>query len=194
MTSDNAPYIVFYVLAAVFVATSLFSRRIPLGKAAKMGLAWLGIFGAVFLIFAFRSDISDIGQRLKAEATGSAIVSSEAVRIPISDDGHFWVDAKVNGHTIRFMVDSGASVTTISAGQAKSAGITIGNRKGVVNTANGRILVTQGWADRLQVGSIERTDFPVDVNDRDEVNLLGMNFLSSLSGWRVEGNYLVLVP
>jgi predicted aspartyl protease len=32
----------------------------------------------------------------------------------------------------------------------------------------------------------------VDINDRDETNVLGMNFLSTLSGWRVEGNYLVL--
>lgn len=178
----------------MFVATSLIGRRIPLGKAAKMGLAWIGIFGVAFLIFAFRSEISGFGQRIKAEATGSAIVSGEAVRIPISEDGHFWVDAEVNGRTIRFMVDSGASVTTISSNEAKAAGVTLGTRKGVVNTANGRILVTQGWADRLQVGSIERTEFPVDVNDRDGVNLLGMNFLSSLSGWRVEGNYLVLVP
>jgi predicted aspartyl protease len=42
--SDNAPYIVFYVIGAVFVATALIGRRIPMGKAAKMALAWIAIF------------------------------------------------------------------------------------------------------------------------------------------------------
>ena len=51
---------------------------------------------------------------------------------------------------------------------------------------------TLGYIDRLQVGSIERMDFPININERDDMNLLGMNFLSSLKGWRVEGNYLVL--
>jgi aspartyl protease family protein len=52
----------------------------------------------------------------------------------------------------------------------------------------------QSYADRLQIGSIERTDFPVDVSEQEGSNLLGMNFLRSLQGWRVEGNYLVLQP
>jgi aspartyl protease family protein len=52
----------------------------------------------------------------------------------------------------------------------------------------------QSSADRLQVGSIERTDFPVDVSGQEDLNLLGMNFLRSLQSWRVEGNYLVLQP
>jgi hypothetical protein len=42
--SDNAPYVVFYVLGAVFVASALIGRRIPMAKAAKMALAWIGIF------------------------------------------------------------------------------------------------------------------------------------------------------
>ena len=191
---DKAPYVVFYVLAGLLVASSLIGRRIPLGKAAKMGLAWLAIFAVFFGIFAFRRELSGVGQRLKAETTGSAIVAGETVRIPISDDGHFWVDASVNGHEVRFMVDSGASVTTISSDEARAAGIAVGTKRAIVNTANGRMLVAQGYAERLQVGSIERTDFPVDINDQDGLNLLGMNFLSSLSSWRVEGNYLVLAP
>ncbi|MGN6155421.1 MAG: hypothetical protein ACTHN4_06775 [Sphingomicrobium sp.] len=54
MNDDNAPYVVFYVLAAVFVASSLIGRRLPVGQAAKMALAWIAIFivaitAAVFL-------------------------------------------------------------------------------------------------------------------------------------------------
>jgi aspartyl protease family protein len=71
--------------------------------------------------------------------------------------------------------------------------VPIGSETTVVNTANGPTREIKGWAD-LQVGLIERTDFPIDINEHDDTNLLGMNFLSSLSSWRVEGNYLVLQP
>ncbi len=52
--TENAPYVVFYVLAAVFVASSLIGRRLPIGRTVKMVLAWVAIFivaiaAAVFL-------------------------------------------------------------------------------------------------------------------------------------------------
>ena len=38
-------------------------------------------------------------------------------------DGHFWVDAQVNGKTVKFLVDSGATVTTIDRDTALEAGV-----------------------------------------------------------------------
>ena len=52
--NDRAPYIVFYVLAAVFVASSLIGRRrLPVGSAAKMALAWVAIFVVAVTIAVF---------------------------------------------------------------------------------------------------------------------------------------------
>lgn len=191
---EQGPYIIYYVVAAVFVASSLIGMRQPIGKTLKMVLAWVAIFGVGFILFSFRSEFSGLGQRLKAEAMGSPIQDGEQVRIPIADDGHFWVSAKLNGRDVRFMVDSGASVTTISRQTAEAAGVPVGNDHVIVNTANGPTRATKAYADRLQVGSIEKTDFPVDINENDDTNLLGMNFLSTLQSWRVEGTYLVLQP
>ena len=191
---ERGPYIIYYVVAAVFVASSLIGMRQPIGKTMKMALAWVAIFGVGFILFSFRSEFSGFGQRLKAEAMGSPIQDGEQVRIPIADDGHFWVAAKLNGRDVRFMVDSGASVTTVSRDTAMAAGIPIGNEHVIVNTANGPATATKGYADRIQIGSIEKTDFPVDINENDDTNLLGMNFLSTLQSWRVEGTYLVLQP
>ena len=134
-----------------------------------------------------------IGKRLRAEATGTPIVAGEAIRIPISDDGHFWVIAKLNGQDVRLMVDSGASITTVSRNIAESAGMPTDGYKGIVSTANGQVTVTRSRAD-LRLASIERPELTVHINEADGVNLLGMNFLSSLNGWRVERNYLVLQP
>lgn len=191
--SDSGGYAIYYVLLIVLVASSLIGMRIPMGKALKMLLAWVAIFGVAFILFSFRSEFSSIGQRLRAEATGTPIEAGDAVRIPISDDGHFWVTAKLNGRDVRLMVDSGASITTVSRNIAESAGMPTDGYRGIVNTANGQVTVTRSRAD-LRVASIDRPDFAVHINEQMGVNLLGMNFLSSLNGWRVEGNYLVLQP
>jgi aspartyl protease family protein len=54
--SGNAPYVVFYVLAAVFVASSLIGRRLPVGRTVKMALAWIAIFIVAIAIAVFLRD------------------------------------------------------------------------------------------------------------------------------------------
>jgi aspartyl protease family protein len=192
VSGGNGAFALYYLIIIVAVAGSVIGMRQPIGKTLKMALAWVAIIGVGFILFSFRSDFTSIGQRLRAEALGSAIGQGGTLRIPVADDGHFWVEAKINGHALRFMIDSGASITTISRDSAEGAGVPTNGRRTVVNTANGPASAIQADADRLEVGPIERTDFPVDINEHDDTNLLGMNFLSSLKSWRVEGNYLVL--
>ena len=194
MTDDQAPNLLYAVLLLVLVGSSLISMRLPIGKVAKMAAAWVAIFAVGFALFSFRSEFMAVGQRLKAEAVGTPIQVGEELRIPMADDGHFWVEASVNGQEAPFLVDSGASVTTISRATADAAGIATDMRIALVETANGTVQMRRARAGRFSVGSIQREDFSVQVNDHDNSNVLGMNFLSSLSGWRVEGNYLVLQP
>lgn len=194
MSDGQGPQILYFIILLVMVGSSLAAMRIPMGKALKMALLWVAIFGLGFLVFAFRGEFTGLGTRLRAEATGAAIADGKELRIPIGDDGHFHVDATVNGQPVRFMVDSGASTTTISTADARKAGMEFELRRAVVNTANGPTQVIQSYANRLDIGSISRTDFPVDISQQDDMNLLGMNFLSTLQGWRVEGTYLVLQP
>lgn len=192
MNGDEVPRTLYLVLLLVMVASSLVGMRLPMAKVAKMTLAWVAIFGVGFILFAFRSDFGALGQRLRAEATGTPIVAGEELRIPISEDGHFWVDANVNGHELRFLVDSGASVTTISTDAAERVGLSTGLQVAMVETANGEVRMARGHADRFMLGGIERTDFAININPSDTTNVLGMNFLSSLGGWRVDGRYLVI--
>jgi len=194
MDGYDAPNTFYLLLLLMLVGSSLVAMRLPLAKTAKMALAWVAIFGAAFALFSFRSEFSALGSRLKAEAIGDPVVGGGEVRIPMADDGHFWVDATVNGHPLRFMIDSGATVTTVSLESARATQMPVGSERTVITTANGTTQVIKGWADKLEVGSIERTEFPIDINEHDDTNLLGMNFLSTLSSWRVEGNYLVLQP
>jgi aspartyl protease family protein len=136
-----------------------------------------------------------VAQRLRAEATGEPVIQGQEIRIPMAIDGHFWVDALVNGQRVKFLIDSGATMTTVGRDTAAEVGMTVSpTRNQIVRTGNGFIRVATGRADRLEVGSIERDNLPVHVADDEDLNVLGMNFLSSLQRWGVEGRWLILVP
>ena len=108
-------------------------------------------------------------------------------------DGHFWVVANVNGAPVKFLVDSGATMTTIGRLTAADAGVVISaDRSQLVRTGNGIVKVASGRARSLTVGSISRADVGLHIADGDDLNVLGMNYLSSLDRWGVEGRWLVL--
>ena len=193
MTNDLMLGGVYLLMAMMLVLGALMSRREPAAKLFTIALAWIAIFGAGFILFTFRDNLGWVAQRLKAEAIGTPVTQAGETRIPMAVDGHFWVRADVNGHPVRFLVDSGATMTTIDRGTAIAAGVTIDPRRSqLVRTGNGMIRVSSGRADRLEVGGIERRGIGVQIADNDNLNVLGMNFLSSLDRWGVEGRWLVL--
>jgi aspartyl protease family protein len=196
MDDGQLPNALILLAMLVFVATGLVGRGLSAGKTARMGFTWLGIFAVAFALSAFRGEFSTIGARLKSEALGEApaVVSGSAVRIAKRDDGHFWVDGKVNGKGARFLIDSGATTTTISASLAEAAGLEAGMRGNMVSTANGTVFMPRVTAGLVEVGPIRRTDKSININPADSVNVLGMDFLSSLSSWGVQGDTLVLQP
>jgi len=187
---------VYILMAIMLVLGTLMSRREKPARILTMLLAWIAIFGGGFVLFTFRDDLGYVAQRLRAEATGEPVTAGREVRIPMAIDGHFWVDARLNGRKIKFLVDSGATMTTIGTETARRAGIEVSpQRNQIVRTGNGLIRVSTGRADTLEVGPIERQGMNVHVAGTDEdLNVLGMNFLSSLQRWGVEGRWLILVP
>jgi aspartyl protease family protein len=102
--------------------------------------------------------------------------------------------AKLNGEDVKFLVDSGATMTTIDRDTARKAGVPVSSRRDeFVRTGNGIIRVSSGRADTLVIGGIERSDVGLQIAEHDDLNVLGMNYLSSLTRWGVEGRWLVLV-
>lgn len=124
-------------------------------------------------------------------------VSGGETRIPLSRDGHFWISADINGAPARFMVDTGATLTALSPGTAEAAGVESSalGRTVLLRTANGQVqakLVTLG---EVRFGNVVARDLDAVVAPGlGETNVIGMNLLSRLAGWRVEGRTLVLQP
>lgn len=194
MTNDMMLGGLYLLMAMMLVLGALINRREPAAKLFVMMLAWVAIFGAGFVLFTFRDDLGYVAQRLRTEATGQPVVAGREVRIPMSIDGHFWVEGRINGRPVRFLVDSGATVTTVDRATAVDAGIAVSDtRNVVVRTGNGMIQVARGRADQLSIAAIERADVGLHIAETDRMNVLGMNYLSTLSRWSVEGRWLILV-
>ncbi|MFL6737359.1 MAG: TIGR02281 family clan AA aspartic protease [Sphingomonas sp.] len=194
MTNDLMLGGVYILMAIMLVLGSLMARREPIAKLITMVMAWIVIFAAGFVLFTFRDDFGYLAQRLKAEAIGTPVSEGLETRIPMAIDGHFWVNAKVNGRDVKFLVDSGATMTTIDRDTARATGVEVSPRRDeFVRTGNGIIRVSSGRADELSVGGIVRHDVGLQVADNDDLNVLGMNYLSTLKRWGVEGRWLILV-
>ncbi|HVL29860.1 MAG TPA: TIGR02281 family clan AA aspartic protease [Sphingomicrobium sp.] len=195
MTNDLMLGGLYIMMAIMLVAGGLMARREPFAKLLTMMLAWVAIFAGGFVLFTFRDDLSWVAQRLRAEATGEPVEQGETIRIPMAIDGHFWVDGTVNGEAVKFLVDSGATMTTIGSETAARANVAISPGRGqLVRTGNGVVRVATGYADSLAIGPISRDGMRLHVAQGEDLNVLGMNFLSSLERWGVEGRWLVLQP
>ena len=157
-------------------------------------LALVGILLTVFLQLA-RFDprldvVTDLG------LPEQRIVGEETV-IPIAADGHYWLVAEVNGVPTRFLVDTGATLTAFSQGSAEAAGLAprTGGLPVMLNTANGTVTAELTTVERLSFGNIEAEGIDaVIAPNLGRTNVLGMNFLSRLDGWRVKNGDLILSP
>lgn len=124
-------------------------------------------------------------------------VAGKELRVAMAGDGHFWVRATVNGVERRMLIDSGATITALSASTARKAHVdtAAGIAPVVLQTANGAAPATTGRVDELRVGNIVARNLRIVTSPGlGDMDVLGMNFLSRLQSWRVEGRTLILVP
>jgi len=198
VTDDQTVQLVASAMMLVLVGSSLLSRRLPLGQTARMIAAWVLIFAAVLIGYSYRFELRSVAQRVTGDLLGDrGQTVGDTLRVPMAEDGHFWVRASVNGTELRFLIDSGATVTALSAAAATQAGINV-DESGMpvsLNTANGTIQARRARIARLTVGPIASRDVAAVVSPAfGRTNVLGMNFLSSLESWRVERETLILQP
>jgi aspartyl protease family protein len=195
MTGDDGFRVLMALLMLVLVGSALVSRRLAPGQVVKMALAWIAIFGLGFVVFMFKDDVkSRFFSALDPDA-GQSVGGS--LRVPMAEDGHFWVRGQVDGAEVRFLIDSGATTNALSKAVIDAAGIVPGTMTMpvAIETANGTVMAQRVHIGRLELGGIVRTDMAaVSAPEFGDMNVLGMNFLSSLSGWNVEGRTLILRP
>jgi len=167
------------MVAAGFAAVAVYAARVADNTAASVA-----------------TDLKPPGT---IRTAGEAPPQSSAPRsVTLSSDGqgHFQVDARVDGARIPFMVDSGASMVVLRESDAAMAGIHPLPRdySATVTTANGKINAAPARLRRIDVGGITVQDVEALVLPNDVLgqNLLGVSFLSRLTRYQYANGRMVL--
>ena len=114
--------------------------------------------------------------------TTDPVSSSNAQQVTIkrSPDGHFWMSGQINGKAIMFMVDTGATLVSVSDAFGASANLT-GGRPIVLTTANGKRIgrVIEDVPVSASIFTVPNVNVAVGLSGlRPHEGLLGQNFLS----------------
>lgn len=180
-----------------WIGSAMMSRKLAGGRVLRgLGTVALGAILVTLMLQLSRFDprlevaVPQFGLPEQRVAGGETI-------IPIAADGHYWLEAKVNDVPVRFLVDTGATLTAVSAETAQRAGLRprTGGVPIIISTANGTVHADLTTVETLTFGNItaEGLDAVIAPN-LGRTNVIGMNFLSRLESWRVERGDLILTP
>jgi aspartyl protease family protein len=113
---------------------------------------------------------------------------------PANGQGHVILDAAVNGASVRLLVDTGASLVTLTPADARAAGITpselVFNHR--VSTANGSARMAPVTLREIRIGQLSIYDVPAAVLENLNISLLGMSFLGRLQGYEMRDGKLTI--
>jgi aspartyl protease family protein len=190
--TDRGADMLLYGILLILPLAALIARRPPLGQTLKMALAWVGIFAVGLVVASQWQRLGGITTMLNDQQ-----ISGTETRIRMAEDGHFWADVEIDGVRRRMLIDSGATTTALSPAIAAAAGLDLDESPfaTVIETANGAVTARTATAHRVTIGTVTATDLGVVSSPAfGDTNVIGMNFLSRLASWRVEGGTLILTP
>jgi aspartyl protease family protein len=189
------PRLIYFLSWLVLAGSGLVLaiRREPL-KQLRNAAIWLALGLALVIGYSFKDEL---GSRLLGELVPQRGTANPdgSVTFRAGEDGHFHVEARINGTRLRMLVDTGASQVVLSPSDARRLGIdTAGlDFRHLSETANGPVSGAPVTLREITVGSVRLTDVMASVNGAEmSESLLGMTFLSRLSGFEVSGDRLTL--
>lgn len=191
--TDDKMHLVYSMLLLSVIALS--ARSLPLNQTLKYVVAWIAVFLVIIIGYSYKDEL--LNTRIAAELLPNrARLSADGnLAIRASADGHFHVEAFVNGVAVNFMIDTGASDVVLSKQDAQRIGINTDalSYSRTYQTANG---VTGGAGiklKRLQIGGFILDNFPASVNDGEmDGSLLGMTALKQLGGFKIDGDQMII--
>jgi aspartyl protease family protein len=140
-------------------------------------------------------------RRTLAVGQGAAVANAatpqggNSVTLFADSRGHFTTVGVVNGISLRFLVDTGATSVVLSSADARRAGVNyLSGTRVLTQTANGVVPVYAVKLDSLRIGDITLTNVDASVIEGDKLPLalLGMSFLNRMEMKR-DGTTLTLI-
>ena len=184
------------LLASLGGSVILHWRARP-ANALRAAATWMAIGAVLFVGYSLRHEFLDLKDRVVAELLShQGVVSGAAIRFGANAQGHFVVEADVDGTAPRFLVDTGVSDVSLSPADAKRLGFKLARLDYYTRryrTANGKIRGALVRLSRVAIGPIVVDDVRASVNEAPmKRSLLGMSFLERLAGYEVERETLTL--
>jgi aspartyl protease family protein len=180
-----------------WIGALMVKRKVPAGRIIRTASTFVLVGVLVTVVL----QLSRFDPRLEVAVPQlglpEQVVDGRETRIALANDGHFWLRAELNGVPANFLVDTGATLTAVSSDLAARANLKP-RRGGLpiqIGTANGPAAAQLATSDELRFGNVSARGLDVViVPTLGETNVVGMNLLSRLASWRVEGTTMILVP
>ena len=188
-----------YVLIGIVIVVMVLARRVRVIGRLLSVTAIVAALGLIVMLVGERGRFDPMFARVARILhleDGQEVVGKE-MRVPMADDGHFWVTVRFGQIERKMLVDSGATVTALSSQTAEAAGLRPSPSPFpmIIQTANGSVRAETATVSELRIGNIVARDLPVVTSPAfGDMDVIGMNFLSRLKSWRVEGRMLILTP
>jgi aspartyl protease family protein len=197
---DERVELVFYLLLIAVIGGSLIVHwRGRPGRALRQAAAWLAIALVLVVGYSFRGELGAVKDRVLGELLPhrGTPAAAGAVSFRAAADGHFRVEALVDGRPIRFLVDTGASDVVLTPDDARRLGFDPARLaySRLSRTANGVVRGAPVTLGEVVVGPIRLGSVRATVNGAAMgQSLLGMSFLERLAGFEVRNGRLTLRP
>lgn len=149
------------------------------------------IVGFLILALAF-SKILDNQDNPNQSVATSQSGQSQQIELKRNRYGHYVFDGEINRKPVSFLVDTGATITSIPSGLQRYLGLKTGQAF-QVSTANGVTTAYMTRLDEVRLGEIRLTNVRASLNPGlpDDSILLGMNVLKHLELVQ-RGNTLII--
>lgn len=190
LTQGEWTNLIYSILLLSVMISSMFIRSTTdNGKKFKNLAIWLTIILVIALLYNNRFLFKNFVP-YQAYDNGK-----DELKITKSNDNHFYIAINIDNKKVLFLIDTGATTTTLTLSDAKRLGIDIDrlNFNVPLNTANG-----VSFGASTEVYNIKIGDFTIDSmwvlvsKDLDGKSLLGMNFLNKLNGYDIRQDKMTL--
>ena len=200
--SDSFSQLILLGALGTVLAAGVVRSGRNFGDTARSLAVWLVIILAFVAAYQYRYELQDFANRVTAGLVPGSPLSigdedgRATVTLEKAANGHFEAWISVDGASIPMVLDTGATTTVLTAGDAELAGFNLEamSFSVPVQTANGVANAASVRAREISVGGIIRQNLTVLVTQEGQLgtSLLGMNFIGTLSGFDVRGDRMIL--
>jgi aspartyl protease family protein len=168
-----------------------------IGWALRQLFGWLAAGLAIYAVIVRGGLLAPVPRAADATALPAVPAAQQAaatnsLEFRAARSGHVVLDAAVNGAPVRMIVDTGATLVTLTRGDAAAAGLGTLSYTLTLQTANGRARAAPVKLREIRIGQLEIGDVPAVVVENLNISLLGQSFLRRLDSYQMRDGVLIL--